>query len=907
MQIHELNTFAGTPGDGNYLAIDNGSDTGKISGTNLLAPVNARIDNLAANVTPDSVEVILNTPQGASPGPATLSKSVANFDYLEFYFAQIDGANINNAGYLRVPVSYNNVDVSIPAKDGSGLWVQELKLAWSGTTLTISNIKLWEWDGSANSAASSQSNVWVTDVVRVIGIKTSSNTPAELADMRIGVNGNTFPSAGYALRYQLEYLADAEIEGYDAATINYKPILQDGTLHSGAYMTSTGPAATSAWNYYEFAVNPGDRFKVTGYSVSAGRLILFFDNNGNFLEQYPASAVSPGAVVTVTGIAPAGAAKMYLNQEVSHDFYAEKDFGPLFLSDPVKYKKLFGKYLRDLSIEDYAQSKNTLTGTVVSNYIWDRGNNPPIALNGWEYLTVNITPDNVYYISGTASTAARLFSVYDSNNTRIYEYPAENTVPHVGYQYTAPANAAYMIVNARVSDGHAAVQEEDPFTFVRSGSSGGFPLASEVSPGVYNVGNDNYVYSVNTAGSGNGLFNYSALSRLGAAFKGVNDDITPTNFVSAGYIGANHGYNFIYEWEITNHGLTNSDIGKVATDSNNAQWVIIKIISSDKIEVGCLSSNWWRLKTSNIPASINFGTALPINSSTLKQLYPSVKNGSVSLVENNSQKAVFVESYDIIDLGVGIDALIANVGSNTNDSIVSLSDSLATIRNIYEFQPNGVVIIKGNLIIRKASRSLNFYGGVQSARFGTTGEFFAVPGTSIKALQTLNGSQVRFDRSIWDDSSKPPFIYEQAAYENNAYSRMFFTGFIADEAERNGEIYNEAGFFYTSYKMYPFLINPNAAQAAGKTYSFIAFRLPAYVNEVSATFPFVAYCKIDDVYYLVVKTLGAVSGALDLPPELYGKNVEVLVSEYVSTSTELAINALDITATQEGTLFVKLY
>ena len=46
MQIHELNTFAGTPGDGNYLAIDNGSDTGKISGTNLLAPVNARIDNI---------------------------------------------------------------------------------------------------------------------------------------------------------------------------------------------------------------------------------------------------------------------------------------------------------------------------------------------------------------------------------------------------------------------------------------------------------------------------------------------------------------------------------------------------------------------------------------------------------------------------------------------------------------------------------------------------------------------------------------------------------------------------------------------------------------------------------------------------------------------------------------------
>ena len=57
MQIHELNTFSGTPGNNNYLAIDDGTDTGKISVTNLLAPVNTRIDNLVSAVTVDS-EVI---------------------------------------------------------------------------------------------------------------------------------------------------------------------------------------------------------------------------------------------------------------------------------------------------------------------------------------------------------------------------------------------------------------------------------------------------------------------------------------------------------------------------------------------------------------------------------------------------------------------------------------------------------------------------------------------------------------------------------------------------------------------------------------------------------------------------------------------------------------------------------
>lgn len=57
MQIHELNKFSGAPGNTNFLAIDDGTDTGKISGTDLLAPVNARIDNIVSGVTVDS-EVI---------------------------------------------------------------------------------------------------------------------------------------------------------------------------------------------------------------------------------------------------------------------------------------------------------------------------------------------------------------------------------------------------------------------------------------------------------------------------------------------------------------------------------------------------------------------------------------------------------------------------------------------------------------------------------------------------------------------------------------------------------------------------------------------------------------------------------------------------------------------------------
>ena len=57
MQIHELNNFSGTLGSGAYLAVDDGTDTGKLSTQGLLASTEARIDNLVSSVTVDS-EVI---------------------------------------------------------------------------------------------------------------------------------------------------------------------------------------------------------------------------------------------------------------------------------------------------------------------------------------------------------------------------------------------------------------------------------------------------------------------------------------------------------------------------------------------------------------------------------------------------------------------------------------------------------------------------------------------------------------------------------------------------------------------------------------------------------------------------------------------------------------------------------
>lgn len=58
MEIHELNTFSGTLGSGDYFATDNGNDTSKVSAEAMFAPLNERIDNIIAGPASSAQEVI---------------------------------------------------------------------------------------------------------------------------------------------------------------------------------------------------------------------------------------------------------------------------------------------------------------------------------------------------------------------------------------------------------------------------------------------------------------------------------------------------------------------------------------------------------------------------------------------------------------------------------------------------------------------------------------------------------------------------------------------------------------------------------------------------------------------------------------------------------------------------------
>lgn len=91
MQIHELNTFSGTLGSGTYLAVDNGTDTGKIS-MQFLPDTEKAIADLQTNI--DCIrdkKVLLESGTWSESNP--ISKVVAASRIRSAYAIPVDAIN----------------------------------------------------------------------------------------------------------------------------------------------------------------------------------------------------------------------------------------------------------------------------------------------------------------------------------------------------------------------------------------------------------------------------------------------------------------------------------------------------------------------------------------------------------------------------------------------------------------------------------------------------------------------------------------------------------------------------------------------------------------------------------------------------------------------------------------------
>ena len=165
--------------------------------------IDARVDNFINSVVPNTVETLWTGSIKDVGDSATLSKAVSNFDYIDLYLL-----GSADSKYIRVPATQTAVDIQQQnlSDDASSnflrLW--EMGVSISGSTVSITKLIAWAWDDPNNSnptvTANAQNGVPIT---RIDGVKVASDTPAELADVRVGADGVTYGSAGAAVRGQV--------------------------------------------------------------------------------------------------------------------------------------------------------------------------------------------------------------------------------------------------------------------------------------------------------------------------------------------------------------------------------------------------------------------------------------------------------------------------------------------------------------------------------------------------------------------------------------------------------------------------------------------------------------------------------------------------------------------------------
>ena len=149
MEIHELNTFTGSPGANDYLATDNGVDTSKISIPTITDPLNARIDNIITSPAP-SAEEIIDARLGAN-GFAYPSLG----DAIRGQFTDIQ--RVVNDGFMP-EVDYVTADCSTQTSSAdSG--------THNGVTWTRISGTEWKANGTASSAGSFRNLIGSTSTV----------------------------------------------------------------------------------------------------------------------------------------------------------------------------------------------------------------------------------------------------------------------------------------------------------------------------------------------------------------------------------------------------------------------------------------------------------------------------------------------------------------------------------------------------------------------------------------------------------------------------------------------------------------------------------------------------------------------------------------------------------------------
>lgn len=295
-----------------------------------IAEIGARVDNLLDESRPGSVTTLwtgLINKQGES---ATLSESVLAFDFLDIYLGGVD------TKYIRVPASQTSIQIQAQnmSDDGSNpfLYLWESGVTISGTTVSINKCILWSWlNPGTDSPTVTPDAQNGPDITRIDGVKMSDESPAELLDIRVGVDGTTYASAGAAVRTQVSELKNTLIKlaNYDVGEISIEN-LSNGYISTSGVLTDDGICKTTDFFVFTEGMSAISLLHCATTDAS-WCAISYYDKDKNFLSRtvYAGSATRTGQACILSPITGAKFAR------VSYRAYAGWTIQLKYLKSPI--------------------------------------------------------------------------------------------------------------------------------------------------------------------------------------------------------------------------------------------------------------------------------------------------------------------------------------------------------------------------------------------------------------------------------------------------------------------------------------------------------------------------------------------------------------------------------------------
>lgn len=269
---------------------------------------------------------------------------------------------------------------------------------------------------------------------------------AELLDIRIGANGQTYNSAGDAVRANDERNHNTLLTISDTDD-HWIPVRGVFGLGLANYDPDTGQAYydnVPGFSYDHLTPTPGEVYKINGsIAGTTGWGVIFTDASSNVIEKYYCSHSTSPLSFNDIFVVPPNTVNMYFNYLEEKRIYPAKPFGLYKYITEKQYKQA------DLSNCSYQNDHA---------YIFYNDINPLvhasiISLSGYGYIKIPVNPGDAFKITMTSAGVGVSDAMFVNNNDDFVSYGhwTWTTDPNgetKTYETCAPlnSNVSYMVL-----------------------------------------------------------------------------------------------------------------------------------------------------------------------------------------------------------------------------------------------------------------------------------------------------------------------------------------------------------------------------------------------------------------------------------------------------------------------------